>query len=139
MPCLPYNALDNVLVLCPNLRYLLIAADYISSHLFDEGNARPGHPLRQLDLESSGHLGVDMKIEPNEIFFAVAEERLTGLRVVRVSQKLGWTVGAKKQDAEDLGEMLETVAREAGEKDVEKCGVYELPEWGGWRDTGMCT
>lgn len=140
MPCLPYNALDNILVLCPNLTYLLVAVDYITAHMFDETNAYAGHPLRQLDLDSSGHLGVDMKVAPNDLFIAVAEERLSGLRRVRVSERLGWLKGARRRkDTIDLGDMLEAVGRESG--DGIECGVWEFEGVVvmGSRESWMCT
>ncbi|TGZ82020.1 hypothetical protein EX30DRAFT_339926 [Ascodesmis nigricans] len=146
MGSLPFNALDNILTILPNLRYLSVAVDYISRQFFLPPNVsrgdktHPPHPLRQLDLESSGHLGTDMKIGPNEIFDAVAEGGLGCLRIVRVSKKLGWTKKEMREDAEDLAELLETVAREAGETGEEgSVGVWELKDWGAWRESNMCT
>ncbi|KAF8244639.1 hypothetical protein K440DRAFT_609075 [Wilcoxina mikolae CBS 423.85] len=126
MPCLPFNAMDNVLNFCPNLTYLLVAVDYISSHFFDEENIPPRHPLRRLVLDSSGNPGVEHKVGPNDVFIAVAEDRLPALRVVRVSKRLKW-VSRERRDVEDLVEMLEAKAREAGEEN-QPAGVWEYGE-----------
>lgn len=128
MPCLPFNAMDNVLNLCPNLTYLLVAVDYISNHLFDEGSNPPRHPLRRLVLDSSGNPGVEHKVGPNDVFIALAEDRLPALRVVRVSKRLKW-VSRERRDVEDLVEMLEAKAMEAGE-DNQPAGVWEYGENG---------
>ena len=109
MPCLAFNALDNILNICPNLTYLLTAVDYISSRFFDFDF---GHPLKRLDLDSSGNPGVEHKVSPNDVFIAVAEDRLHALRIVRVSRLLKW-VAHEEQDVGDLIEMLEAKAREA--------------------------
>ncbi|KAI5845974.1 hypothetical protein BZA05DRAFT_342117 [Tricharina praecox] len=109
MPCLAFNALDNILNMCPHLTYLLIAVDYISNHFFDFGL---GHPLKRLDLDSSGNPGVEHKVSPNDVFIAVAEDRLPDLRIVRVSRLLKWVV-REKGDVDDLVDMLEAKAREA--------------------------
>lgn len=126
IPCLPYNALDKIFVMCPNLTKLLVAVDYISCHMFDEENTPDWHPLRRLDLESSGNLGVEHKITPDEVFIAVAEERLSELRVVRVSKRLGW-MSRNRSNVEDLVDLLEAKSEERGEgtKD-EKVGVWEF-------------
>ncbi|KAA8914629.1 hypothetical protein FN846DRAFT_770926 [Sphaerosporella brunnea] len=133
MPCLSFNALDNVLNLCPGLTYLLVAVDYISSHFFDHGH---GHPLRRLDLDASGNPGVEHKVSPNDVFIAVAEERLQSLRVVRVCRLLKW-IEREREDVEDLVEMLEAKAGEAGEilvgsvgeeEEEKQIGVWEFVE-----------
>ena len=121
MPCLGTSALDNILELCPSLTHLLVSADYISTHFFER---RMKHPLRQLDLDSSGQPGVGLKVGPNDVFIAVAEGWMPRLRVVRVSRLLKW-VERQKEDVDDLAELLEAVAGEAGE-DVERVGVWEF-------------
>lgn len=86
-----------------------------------------------------------MKVAPNDLFIAVAEERLSGLRRVRVSERLGWMGGGRRrrQDTVDLGEMLEAVGRESGER--EACGVWEfggaggVVGMGGGEGSWMCT
>lgn len=112
IPRLPFDGLDRVLSLCPHLRNLLVAVDYISSRMLDECNAPPGHPLRELVLESSGGMGTERKISPNDAFIAVAEERLAHLRVVRTSTRLGW-FRRENHDVQDLVELLEIRARDA--------------------------
>lgn len=132
IPCLPYNALDKILVMCPNLTRLLVAVDYISTHMFDEENTPAGHPLRRLDLESSGNLGVEHKVTPDEVFIAVAEERLRELRVVRVSKRLGWMVRTRS-NVEDLVDLLEAKREERGESGL--CGVWEFDSEGEERES----
>lgn len=130
IPCLPYNALDKIFVMCPSLTKLLVAVDYISCHMFDEENTPVGHPLRRLDLESSGTLGVEHKVTPDEVFIAVAEERLSELRVVRVSKRLGW-MSRNPSNVVDLVDLLEAKRDERvgdGERrDTEETvGVWEF-------------
>lgn len=128
IPCLPYNALDRILVICPNLTKLLVAVDYISCHMFDEENTPVGHPLRRLDLESSGNLGVEHKVTPDEVFIAVAEERLAEIRVVRVSKRLGWMT-RNRSNVEDLVDLLEEKSNErdvGAQKGDEEVGVWEF-------------
>ncbi|PWW79929.1 hypothetical protein C7212DRAFT_355900 [Tuber magnatum] len=115
IPCLGFNAFDKVLIICPHLKKLTIAVDYVSAHLFDEENSPSGHPLRWLDLESSGNPGVEKKITPDDVFIAVAEERLSELRVVRASKRLGWEEENSRRMMMDLNELLETRAEEMGE------------------------
>jgi hypothetical protein len=112
---LGFNAFDKVLIICPHLEKLTIAVDYVSAHLFDEENSPSGHPLRWLNLESSGNPGVEKKITPDDVFIAVAEERLSELRVVRASKRLGWEQENSKSMMMDLNELLETRAEEKGE------------------------
>lgn len=114
IPCLGFNALDKVLIICPHLKKLTIAVDYVSGHLFEEENSPAGHPLRWLNLDSSGNPGVEKKITPDDVFIAVAEERLSELRVVRARNKLGWRANSKRMVV-DLNELLETRAEEKGE------------------------
>ncbi|RPA94333.1 hypothetical protein L873DRAFT_1436079 [Choiromyces venosus 120613-1] len=115
IPCLSFNAFDKVLVICPHLERLTISVDYVSAHLFDEENSPAGHPLRWLSLESSGNPGVEKKITPDDVFIAVAEERLSELRVVRASKRLGWEEENSRRMMIDLNELLETRAEEKGE------------------------
>lgn len=103
-----------MLIICPHLEKLTIAVDYVSAHLFEEENSPAGHPLRWLNLDSSGNPGVEIKITPDDIFIAVAEERLSELRVVRAGKKLGWGEKSKRMVV-DLNELLETRAEEKGE------------------------
>ncbi|CUS15438.1 unnamed protein product [Tuber aestivum] len=115
IPCLGFNAFDRVLNICPHLEKLTIAVDYVSAHLFDEENTPSGHPLRWLDLESSGNPGVEKKITPDDVFIAIAEERLSELRVVRASKRLGWEERNSRRMMMDLNELLETRAEHLGE------------------------
>ena len=135
MPCLAFNALDHILNTCTGLTYLLVAVDYISNHFFDFGL---GHPLKRLDLDSSGNPGVEHKVSPNDVFIAVAEDRLPALRIVRVSHLLKWVI-REEADVDDLIELLEAKAREATPTDDDDStpttavGVWEF---GGERGNG---
>lgn len=104
-----------------------MAVDYISCHIFDEENTPVGHPLRRLDLESSGNLGVEHKVMPDEVFIAVAEERLSELRIVRVSKRLGW-MSRNRSNVVDLVDLLEAKSEErgVGRKEDEEVGVWEF-------------
>ncbi|KAI9769357.1 MAG: hypothetical protein M1840_004058 [Geoglossum simile] len=135
IPTLRYNALDQLLLICPQLHTLTVAVDYISSRFFQEGNApNPSHPLYLLTLESSGNLGVGQKIFPNDIYIAVCEGGLANLRQVWVSERLGWTSGEMKADVRDLVDLLETNEEEDAKRNG---GEYEEPEelaiWKGTR------
>lgn len=131
MPRLPFNALDNVLNLCPNLECLLLAVDYISNHFFDAVASPPDHPLRRLDLDSSGYMGVEHKISPDDIFIALAEDRLSSLRIVRVSSRLKW-LEREKEDVDDLIEILEEKAQRSGDPlgCGSEVGVWEFDSHG---------
>ncbi|KAH0543064.1 hypothetical protein FGG08_002577 [Glutinoglossum americanum] len=108
IPTLSYDALDRLLLICPHIRTLTVAVDYISSRFFDEDNApKPSHPLYLLSLESSGNLGVEQKVGPNDIYIAVCEGGLANLRQVRVSERLGWTSAEMRDDVKDLVDLLE--------------------------------
>jgi F-box-like len=119
LPAVPYNGFDYLLCYCPNLTNLTIAVDYISRLFFDESNIpKPndsghGHPLETLQLESSGTLGTDRKIEPNDVFIAVAEGVIPNLRRLRVNERLKWHQNTEwERDVRDLVDLLETKERE---------------------------
>ena len=104
---LPHNAMDKILVTCLGLEKLRIAVDYVSHRLFDEENTPGNHPLKRLDLDSSGYLGAGHKLKADHIFICLAEGRLPHLRILRISEKLNW----KERDAQgvvDLAEVLES-------------------------------
>ncbi|KAI9779813.1 MAG: hypothetical protein M1839_007126 [Geoglossum umbratile] len=130
IPTLHYNALDRLLLICPYLHTLTIAVDYISSDFFHEDNApNPSHPLYLLTLESSGSLGVDQKIGPNDIYIAVCEGGLSNLRQVRVSQRLGWTSNEMKTDVSDLVHLLKVKEGEDAESQQKYEESEELAMW----------
>jgi F-box-like len=141
IPTLHYNALDQLLLICPQLHTLTVAVDYISSRFFDEENApKPSHPLYLLSLESSGNLGVGQKIGPNDIYIAVCEGGLANLRQVRVSERLGWTSDEMKADVRDLVDLLEMKEEEDAKRDageyVESQQEYEeSEEFSIWKGT----
>ena len=104
---LPHNAMDKILVTCPNLEKLRVAVDFITHRLFDEENAPLAHPLKRLDLDSSGYPGAEHKLKADHIFICLAEGRLSCLRIVRLSEKLNW-VAKDKEGVDDLVQVLET-------------------------------
>lgn len=129
MPQLSYGYLDDLLSKVANLRSLAIATDYISNNFFlTAGKFSPSHPLEALELDESGaaDLRVDDRVTANRIFFAVADGGLGNLRRVRISKNLGWQDSHEdREDVEDLNELLEARAREAGVVDPEhKAGVW---------------
>ncbi|KAI9674843.1 MAG: hypothetical protein M1829_003583 [Trizodia sp. TS-e1964] len=109
IPLLPFNGLDNILLICPNLVYLSIAVDFITDHFFQVHNFPPMvHPLEMLELECSGNVGVAQKFGPNEIYIAVCGA-LGKLRRVRLSERLGWQDSKEFiSDIKDLVDLLET-------------------------------
>ncbi|KAF8470138.1 hypothetical protein BDZ91DRAFT_654554 [Kalaharituber pfeilii] len=118
---LPHNAMDKVLVMCPNLVKLCIAVDFVSPRLFDEDNTPPNHPLKQLDLDSSGYIGAEHKLKADDIYICLAEGRLPQLRILRISERLHWLT-RDEQGVNDLVEVLES--RKAD--DQELAGVWEF-------------
>ncbi|KAL7271111.1 hypothetical protein RUND412_006152 [Rhizina undulata] len=130
IPSLTYNSLDNVLVMCPNLQRLLVAADYVTGRMFDEENTPDNHPLKCLEIDSSGVPGLEKKMQPDEIYICVGEDRLQELRIVRVSERLGWVERLKSQ-VEDLVNLLEEKEAARGTKQL--AGVWEFKgEVRGW-------
>lgn len=118
---LPHNSMDKILVTCPNLEKLRVAVDYITHRLFDEENAPLAHPLKRLDLDSSGYPGAEHKLKADHIFICLAEGRLSCLRIVRLSEKLNW-VAKDKEGVEDLVQVLE----ERIDATDEVAGVWEF-------------
>lgn len=102
MSAFAYNAMDHILTTCSGLEKLRISVDYISHHMFDEANTPENHPLKQLDLDSSGFVGSGYKIHPDDIFICLAEGRLPHVRVVNISKKLEWG----QQGLDDLNIVL---------------------------------
>jgi hypothetical protein len=105
------SALDPVLMLCPSLVALRISADYISHLLFE--SIPPRHPLQILELDCSPTADSDAGLEPDVVFIAVEEGKLSDLRSVRVNSRLAWTASKTvRRDAADLGDILEAAERE---------------------------
>ena len=119
---LPHDAMDKILVTCTNLERLRVAVDYITHHLFDEENAPPSHPLKRLDLDSSGYLGAERKLKADDIFICLAEGRLPCLRIIRLSEKLNW-VAKDRQNVDDLVQVLESRIDKTTD---EVAGVWEF-------------
>lgn len=80
------NALDTVLLMCPNLKSLTVSVDYVSEELF--AFVPENHPLGTLKLLSSGMIGHSNKVRPPNITASL--ESLPSLTRVGVSLQLGW-------------------------------------------------
>ncbi|KAK4964163.1 hypothetical protein LTR66_012443 [Elasticomyces elasticus] len=108
MPRLPSNSLDNILAACPRVERLSVSTDYITPDLFDSncqwasGNPSP-HPLRVLELTSSGNPGESDKISPLDL---IDEPMLVNLRVIRVAKTLGWRSKAIAEEVDGLATHL---------------------------------
>lgn len=102
MPLLSPNALDTVLVVCPNLQSLTVSIDYITSNFIDEDMIGI-RPLKRLHINSTGMLGQTDKLRPLELFYAT--DVLPNLIRVAIATQLGWT--AKIEGVEALAETLD--------------------------------
>lgn len=104
MPKLGEDGADRSFWYCPELRKFTVDVAYISWELFSEDllvELEEGYrPLRHLQIESTGYMGMCSKITPNDITIAVDEERLPSLRSITLSAMLGWDF--KGQEMEDL-------------------------------------
>ena len=104
MPSLRENSLDFIFRYCPNLITIQLMVDYCTKWTFSEymliklENFQ--RPLRTLILQSSGRLGISSKIHPDDFTIAILENRLPCLKVLSISEKLGWDM--KSDDVEDL-------------------------------------
>ena len=125
IPMLPYNALDKVLVMCPNLVKLSVAVDFVTYHLFDEENTPAGHPLKQLDLDSSGVDGTELKLKSDDLYICLAEDRLQKVRIVRINERLNW-MQREEEDVMDLISLLESRVDEKEKAEGALCGVWEF-------------
>ena len=139
MPRISRYALDDVLLLLPQLQKLSVSIDYVSEAMFDpthfHHNAQtipeddleydaPGHQpsplhhtLRTLELtvSSTSHTVRD-KLAPIDILIAISEQALPKLRQVRVSRELDWEGPEMRDDVERLGEELQEGSREDWKK-----------------------
>lgn len=128
MPQLGYAALDTILLHLPSLQHLSFSTDVITAEFFVcAGNIAPAHPLSFLELGSprrgSGHEEQALeRVRADHIFRAVDAGGLANLRRVRVHRAVGWTDSAEgRMELEELGELLEAMAREGG---VGTAGVW---------------
>jgi hypothetical protein len=113
LPALRPNALDSILMLCPNLNVLHVSVDYLSRYVFADLNMPTdsrghvvAHPLKYLTLDSSGMLGQAGKIQADDISLAILEDKLPKLTHIRISNKLGWN--PENEEMCELLEVLET-------------------------------
>lgn len=110
LPKLGDSSLDFVFTYCPNLVFLQVTVDYCSRSLFSEellptlGRGRQ-RKLRTLWIESSGALGQNGKIHPDDLTIAIMEDRLPCLKNVSITAKLGWDV--ESDDVSVLANLLE--------------------------------
>ncbi|KZF19267.1 hypothetical protein L228DRAFT_271510 [Xylona heveae TC161] len=115
IPCLWYQSLDRLLLLCPKLILLRVPLDFISGMFVDPINAPPEspHPLQTLELDSSGDSGVETNMVPDDLFLAVDEGPLRNLRRVLVGTRVAWKrVEGFRRDLTDLVVLLEERAEE---------------------------
>lgn len=147
IPCLPYNAMDGLLAICPYVQHVTIAVDFITSQFFNNENNTPvGHPLRTLSLDSSNMPGTEQKLCPDDIFIPLADGRLSNLRIIRYSARLGWNTRYRKQ-TRDLVFLLDERrtediqrAKELGlpEGSVSEAGIWEFKSGGEHVDWNRC-
>ena len=135
MPRISRYALDNVLILLPQLQKLSVSIDYVSEAMFDETHYHHNnyaimaedptqvdpfqpsmpikHALRTLELTASSlsHT-VDDKLQPVDVLIAVSEGAIPKLRQVRVAKELEWDGHALRDDLEQLVDELQSGARD---------------------------
>ena len=139
MPRISRYALDNVLLLLPQLQKLSVSIDYVSEAMFDPTHFHHNphsipedesedeiaglqplalhHNLRSLELtvSSTSHTIRD-KLAPVDLLIAISEQALPKLRQVRVSRELDWEVLDMRDDLERLGEELQEGSHEDWKK-----------------------
>ncbi|KAK4539836.1 hypothetical protein LTR36_010297 [Oleoguttula mirabilis] len=157
MPRLGSHALDDILLLLPQIQRLSLSVDYITPALFDEGHFNHAHTkyalpsmdadaddpdqlaaveplqhnnLRTLELTNSGDPGVEDKISAIDILIAIDEGSLPKLRQVRVAKTLLWQASGTASDAEALADVLIEASKRDWEDGV---GVFA----GGMQGTGV--
>ncbi|KAA8914339.1 hypothetical protein TRICI_002936 [Trichomonascus ciferrii] len=115
MPGLRPDALDSIFFLCPNLRSMTASVDYLSRRIFanipsTNSQGEPtNHPLKYLTLDSSGMMGLNHKIEADDISLAILDNKLPNLSHVRISVKLRWNA-----ESEDMCELVEILSDRNG-------------------------
>ncbi|MCJ1232140.1 hypothetical protein MMC14_000089 [Varicellaria rhodocarpa] len=118
---------NDILEICPCLRSLNVAMDFINHAFFDKAcrTVSTSHPLASLTLTSSEKLLVD-DVLCDLLFFAVSDGSLGNLRRVKVSKNAGWSDGLGRKGMEELNELLEALGRENGQGEL--AGVWEYEE-----------
>ena len=154
MPRLSSHALDDLLLLLPQVKKLSLSVDYITPALFDESHlnhlqkdyvlpaitaddidgldAVTATPLqhshlRLLELTNSGNPGVEDKISPIDIMIAIDDGVLPRLRQVRVARSLLWHSSSTARDAEALADVLQEACKRDWEGGLQR-GKGELFE-----------
>ena len=119
--------MNDILEICPCLRSLNVAMDFINHAFFDKAcrTVSTSHPLASLTLTSSEKLLVD-DVLCDLLFFAVSDGSLGNLRRVKVSKNAGWSDGLGRKGMEELNELLEALGRENGQGEL--AGVWEYEE-----------
>ncbi|KAF2482054.1 hypothetical protein BDY17DRAFT_252946 [Neohortaea acidophila] len=131
MPRLSSHALDDILVLLPQISHLSVSVDYLSPSVFDSArysnafSKDPDSPvplcqphLRTLELTSTDYSTSisEENLAPIDIIIALDEGTLPGLRRVRVARSLGWDSADVAPDTEALGDALQEGARRDWER-----------------------
>ena len=118
---------NDVLEICPCLRSLNVAMDFINDAFFHKAcrNVSMSHPLVSLTLTSSEKLLADDDL-CDLLFLAVSDGCLGKLRRVKVSKNAGWSDGPGRRGLEELNELLEALGREDGRGEL--AGVWEYEE-----------
>lgn len=148
MPRLGSRALDDLLIILPQILRLSVSVDYISPAFFAFTHISPSYSplpsssdaaeqlqevrrchinLRVLELTNSGEPGLEEdEITPSNLVISIANERtLPSLRQVCVASSLRWDSPPKDKSLEVLADTLE----EAASGDVqgrEEAGVYVI-------------
>ena len=134
MPALNPSSLDGLLAQCPKLTHLSVSLDYISmgftvlEQLLKKNPDMPiPHPLRYLELTTSGHPRIDEDmLRPMDIEMGIEEGLLSQLRIVRVDSSLQWAVGELQEEATELEQMMQVIAAKAREpaRELQRVGVW---------------
>lgn len=131
LPRLGSRALDDVLILVPQLRKLSVSVDYVTPAFLDEAHfhheIKPfllengeesdqaltllGNSLSILELTNSGNPGAEDKLMPIDILIALDEGTVPKLRKVRVAKTLHWSSSAIKTDSDELGDALQEASK----------------------------
>lgn len=105
----------------PSLQHLTVSTDFITARFFlCAVDISPAHPLSFLDLayarRGPRHDEDEFdRVRSDHVFRAIDAGGLANLRRLRVHRALGWTDSAEgRMDLEELGELLEAMAREDG-------------------------
>ena len=110
-----HKPLSGYMIHVPNLLHLKISLDFISPLFLLLGRDREGpYPLRQLDLDCFDPAICD-DFTAFDVWCAICDEGIGGVRKVRVHRRLGWTATREgKKWIKEVDELLKALAREDG-------------------------